>query len=151
MTQWWSIEVFDSTIQAALGWKDSYRSALVESALTSGAIEWTWTEHAHGVVFEVCFADESRWEAFRALPGVQAALDAAPDPVNGVLVYRGRGGSSGAASPRRPRPNAGAGALAMPEPARQREIDLATAEPAGLEDIVTSRRAMSRTRCRMDA
>ncbi len=124
MADWWSIEVFDSEIQAALRWKDSYRSALVESALTSGAIEWAWIEHRHGVVFEVSFTDEARWEAFRGLPGVQAALDAVPDPVNGLLVYRGRGGSSGASAPRRPRPTAGAGAVALPEPGELPVLDL---------------------------
>jgi hypothetical protein len=67
--------------------------------------------------FEVEFGDDSQWEAFRAIPAVQAALDAVPDPVNGLLVYRGRGGGSGASSPRRPRPTAGAGAMALPEPA----------------------------------
>ncbi len=128
MAEWWSIEVFDSQIQAALSWKDSYRSQLVESAITRGAIEWAWIEHRHGVVFEVCFADEARWEAFRSLPGVQAALDAVPDPVNGVLVYRGRGGGAGARSPRKPRPSAGAGALELPEPAAERAIDLSVAE-----------------------
>jgi len=131
MAEWWSIEVFDSRIQAALLWKDSYRSQLVESAVTSGAIEWSWIEHKSGVVFEVCFADEARWEAFRGLPGVQAALDAAPDPVNGVLVYRGRGGGAGARWPRRPRPSAGAGAIELPEPAAQRVLDLSAAELSG--------------------
>ena len=128
MADWWSIEVFDAQVQAALSWKDSYRSALVESALTSGAVEWAWLEHRSGVVFEVCFPDEARWEAFRALPGVQAALDAAPDPVNGVLLYRGRGGGAGARSPRRPKPSAGAGAIELPEPAAQRAVDLTSAE-----------------------
>lgn len=128
MAEWWSIEVFDAALQAALSWKDSYRTQLVESAITSGAIEWTWIEHQHGVVFEVSFADEARWESFRRLPGVQAALDAVPDPVNGVLVYRGRGGGAGARSPRRPRPSAGAGALALPEPVAERVIDLTVAE-----------------------
>lgn len=109
-------------------WADSYRSALVESALTSGAIEWTWIEHKSGVVLELCFPDEARWEAFRALPGVAAALDGAPDPVNGVLVYRGRGGGSGAGRPRRPRPSAGAGALALSEPEEARRLDLTGAE-----------------------
>lgn len=129
MAEYWSIEVFDSEIQAALHWKDSYRSALVESALTSGAVGWAWIEHRYGVVFEVCFGDEARWEAFRELPGVQAALDAVPDPVNGVLVYRGRGGSSGATSPRRPKPTAGAGAVQLPEPAEQRVLDLTASVP----------------------
>jgi hypothetical protein len=128
MAEWWSVEVFDSQLQAALSWKDAYRTQLVESAITSGAVEWAWIEHRHGVVFEVCFTDEVRWEAFRRLPGVQAALDAVPDPVNGLLVYRGRGGGAGARSPRRPKPSAGAGALELPEPAQQRVLDLTVAE-----------------------
>lgn len=128
MAQWWSIEVFDSELQAALQWKDSYRNRLVESAITSGAIEWAWIEHRSGVVFEMLFPDEARWEAFRALPGIQAALDAAPDPVNGVLIYQGRGGGAGARTPRRPRPSAGAGALGLPEPAGQVSFDLTTSE-----------------------
>ncbi len=128
MAQWWSIEVFDSRLQAALLWADSYRSALVETAITSGALEWSWVNHNHGIVFEVCFPDEARWEAFRALPGVRAALDAAPDPVNGVLVYRGRGGGAGAGRPRRPRPSAGAGAIALSEPEEERRLDLTAAE-----------------------
>jgi hypothetical protein len=53
---------------------------------------------------------------FRALPAVRAALDAVPDPVNGLLIYRGRGGSAGRPVPRKPRPLAGAGAVALPEP-----------------------------------
>jgi hypothetical protein len=101
-------------------------------AITSGAVEWTWIEHRNGVVFEVCFPDEARWAVFRALPGVQAALDAVPDPVNGVLVYRGRGGGAGARSPRKPRPSAGAGALELPEPATAMAVDLTRAEWAGL-------------------
>jgi len=128
MAEWWSIEVFDSRLQAALSWKDSYRDRLTEAAITSGAFEWAWTEHRHGVVFEVCFADEARWEAFRALPGVRAALDAVPDPVNGLLVYRGRGGGAGARRPRRPKPSAGAGALELPEPVADQIIDMTVAE-----------------------
>lgn len=71
MAQWWSIEVFDSEVQAALRWKDSYSSTLIESAITSGAVDWSWIEHRYGVVFEVCFADDSQWDRFRALLGVQ--------------------------------------------------------------------------------
>jgi len=127
MAEWWSIEVFDSQIQAALRWKDSYRVQIVEAAITSGAVEWAWIEHKTGVVFEVCFTDEAKWEAFRALPGVQAALDSVPDPVNGVLVYRGRGGGAGARRPRRPKPSAGAGALELPEPVDERTWDLTVA------------------------
>ena len=128
MANWWSIEVFDSEVQAALRWKDSYSASLIESAITSAALDWTWVEHRHGVVFEVRFADESQWDSFRALLRVQAALDAVPDPVNGLIVYRGRGGSSGAGKPRRPQPSAGAGAAELPEPTKQRVLDLTAAE-----------------------
>lgn len=109
-------------------WKDSYRTQIVEAAITSGALDWQWIEHKTGVVFEVSFADEVKWEQFRALPGVQAALDGVPDPVSGVLVYRGRGGSAGSRQPKRPKPSAGAGALELPEPGDQRILNLRRAE-----------------------
>jgi hypothetical protein len=131
MAQWWAIEVFDSAVQAALRWRDSYSQSLITSAITSGAVEWGWSQHQSGVVFEVCFADEDQWERFRALPVVRSALDAVPDPVNGLLVYRGRGGGSGARRPRRPRPSAGAGAIELPEPQQQRTVDLTAAELGG--------------------
>ncbi len=60
---------------------------------------------------------------------VQAALDAVPDPVNGLLVYRGRGGGAGATSPRRPRPGAGAGAMSLPEPGDEPVLKLTVATP----------------------
>ena len=115
MTEWWSIEVFDGPVPAAR-WKDAYSSSLIESAISNGAVDWTWHEHRWGVVFEVAFNHNTQWEAFRELPSVRAALDAVPDPVNGLLVYRGRGGGAGAAARRRPRPHAGAGAVELPEP-----------------------------------
>lgn len=131
MAEWWSIEVFHSELPASR-WRDSYSSTLVESAVTTGATSWGWHEHRWGVVLEIEFADDARWEAFRAIPAVQAALDAVPDPVNGLLVYRGRGGGAGAGSPRSPRPVAGAGAMALPEPGEQQQADLTDVVPAGL-------------------
>jgi hypothetical protein len=133
MAEWWSIEVFDSQIQAALRWQDSYRTQIVEAAITSGAVDWTWVTHRTGIVFEVSFEDEAKWDSFRALPAVQAALDAAPDPVYGVIVYRGRGGASGSRQPKRPKPSAGAGALELPEPVERRVLDLTQAEVGGGE------------------
>ncbi|HYZ00442.1 MAG TPA: hypothetical protein VFA92_03000, partial [Candidatus Binatia bacterium] len=91
--EWWSIEVFHGRFSAAL-WKDAHGAALVEAALTNGAVDWAWHEHRWGVVLELAFPDERRWEAFHELPAVQAALDAAPDPVKGLLVHRGRGGAA---------------------------------------------------------
>jgi hypothetical protein len=81
MAEWWSIEVFHGEFRARQ-WQDAYSSMLIESAVTAGASGWEWHEHRWGVVFEVEFGEDSRWETFRALPAVQAALDAVPDPVN---------------------------------------------------------------------
>jgi hypothetical protein len=116
-------------------WQDTYSNSLIESALTHGATNWEWHEHRWGVVLEVEFAEDHQWESFRALPAVRAALDAVPDPVNGLLVYRGRGGGAGSTSPRKPRPVTGAGAVALPEPGAEREISLTTATPP---DVLTS-------------
>ena len=136
MAEWWSIEVFHSEVQAASRWKDSYSAALIESAISSGAVEWGWIEHASGVVFEACFSDDARWEAFRALP----AVDAVPDPVNGLLIYRGRGGGAGSRSPRQPRPTAGAGPVELPDPANERLLDLtAAAAPGPVQDLCPAR------------
>ena len=123
MAEWWSVEVFHGEFRAS-SWQQAYSSSLIESAISHGAVDWSWTEHPYGVVFEVCFTDDAQWEAFRALPAVRAALDSVPDPVNGLLVYRGRGGGAGAPNPRRPRPTAGAGAAELPEPGPEKLMDL---------------------------
>ncbi|HTW11077.1 MAG TPA: hypothetical protein VME46_26490 [Acidimicrobiales bacterium] len=115
MSEWYSIEVFDGASSAAL-WADVHGDPLLESALSSGAVDWSWHHHSWGVVLELEFADTKSWEQWRALAHVQAALDAVPDPVSGLIVYRGRGGSSGASRPRRPRPLAGSGSAALPLP-----------------------------------
>jgi hypothetical protein len=130
MAEWWSIEVFHADLSARR-WKDAYEQALIEAAVTNGAVDWGWHEHRTGVVLEVAFEDESQWEAFRNLPAVRGALDAAPDPVNGLIVYRGRGGAAGSRKPRRPRPSPAAGALALDEPAESRRVDLTEAAPPG--------------------
>jgi hypothetical protein len=43
-----------------------------------------------------------------------------PDPVNGLLIYRGRGGAAGGRKPRKPRPAPGAAALELEEPRKRR-------------------------------
>lgn len=113
---WWmSIEVLHGELSAER-WRDAYGSFLDEAAITNGAREWSWHRDAWGVVFQVAFPDEEAWERFRDLPAVHAALDAVPDRINGLLIYRGRGGSSGRVVPRRPRPMGGSGAAALPIP-----------------------------------
>jgi hypothetical protein len=110
-----SIEVFDAAFPAS-SWVESYGDALVEAAIFTSAQDWNWQRTSWGVVFELAFAEEADWDRFRQLLIVQIALDAVPDPVGGLLIYRGRGGSSGATRPRKPRPMAGAGAASLPLP-----------------------------------
>jgi hypothetical protein len=111
--RWWSIEVRDGVLPARR-WKDGYGESLLEAAITHGAKRWEWTLMPGAVLLELGFREDADWERFRRLPVVTAALDATPDPVNGLYVYPGRGGSAGDRLPRRkPRPT-GAGAAAMP-------------------------------------
>jgi hypothetical protein len=130
MAQWWSIEVFHGEKQPASLWRDAYEDALTEAAVTNGALYWEWHEFQYGVIFEVCFATDEEWESFRDLPTVRGALDAVPDPVNGLLVYRGRGGAAGSRKPRKPKPAPGAAALELEEPVEERRINLLVAEAA---------------------
>ena len=125
MADWWSIEVFHGEFRARQ-WQDAYSSVLTESAVTAGATGWEWHEHRWGVVFEVEFGEDSRWEAFRAIAAVQAALDAVPDPVKHPQVYQG------APSPRGPRPAAGVGAMALPRPGAGQRAGLTAATRPGL-------------------
>lgn len=119
-----SIEVLDGEFSARL-WAEAHGDSLVEAALHEGVIEWNWQHFDWGSVLDVEFADEQAWERFRANPAVVAALDAVPDRVSGLLIYRGRGGTSAPREPRHPRPLAGAGAAALEFP------DEWTFEPAG--------------------
>ena len=115
MSEWYSIEVFDGASSAAR-WAEAHGDVLLESALTAGARDWTWQHHSWGVILEVEFADTRSWDLWRALAHVQAALEAVPDPISGLIVYRGRGGSSGRSRPRRPHPLIGSGSAALPLP-----------------------------------
>ena len=98
-----SIEVLDGEFPARL-WMEARGDALVEVALQCQVIEWRWQHFGWGTVLEIIVADEADWERFRTAPAVQAALDAVPDRVSGLMIYRGRGGTSAPREPRRPRP-----------------------------------------------
>ncbi|NUR61223.1 MAG: hypothetical protein HOV87_21560 [Catenulispora sp.] len=124
MGDWWSIEVADGEFSAA-SWKDTHGRDLIRTALEFGAEDWAWVERPWGVVLELCFPEDvvvGGWAAFRDAPLVKAALDAVPDPVNGLLLYPGRGGSSGARVPRKPKPAPAAAAAALPEPEVAQEL-----------------------------
>jgi hypothetical protein len=137
MAEWWSIEVFHGDKLPASRWRDTYEDLLTEAAITHGALYWEWHEFQYGVIFEVCFGTDEQWEAFLRLPTVRGALDSVPDPVNGLLVYRGRGGAAGSRKPRKPKPAPSAAALELEEPREPRRVDLRAieAEPGVARDL----------------
>jgi hypothetical protein len=130
MPEWLTVEVFDGDVPAS-GWRRAYENALIEAALTNGASFWDWHTTRWGVVLELVFDSDERLERYRSLPVIRAALDAVPDRVHGLLVYRGRGGGAGALVPRRPRPAPVAGAAALPDPERDETVRLGT-DPGGV-------------------
>lgn len=121
MDEWWSIEISGTDLDVS-AWIRSRGRDVIRTALEYGARDWDWVSGTWGVVLEFCFADTAAvhggWTAFIDNPLVKAALDAVPDPINGLFFYPGRGGSSSAPVPRRPRPApvAAAAALPVPEP-----------------------------------
>jgi hypothetical protein len=124
MAEWWSIEVFSSDKLPASSWRYAYEDELTEAAITNGAHYYEWHDTQYGVIFEVLFANDEQWDSFRALAGVRAALDGVPDPINGLLIYRGRGGAAGSSKPRKPKPAPSAAALELEEPREHRLIRL---------------------------
>jgi hypothetical protein len=123
MAEWWSIEVLHGEFSAFM-WQEQHDSALIEAALTNGALDGAWHAGSWGVVFEVLFENGQQWQEFRNLPAVRAALDAVPDSVNGLLIYPGRGGGADARKPRRPKPAPAASAVSLPEPQAEPQLDL---------------------------
>ena len=121
MPEWLTIEVFDGEVPAS-EWRRRHENALVEAAVTNGASFWDWHTTRWGVVLELAFDTDLSLERFRTLPAVRAALDQVPDWVHGLVVYRGRGGGSGALVPRRPRPRPAAGAAELPAPELDRYV-----------------------------
>ncbi len=119
MAEWWSIEVFSGDKLPASRWRYAYEDELTEAAITHGALYYEWHDTEYGVIFEVLFPGDAEWDAFRGLPAVSAALDGVPDPVNGLIIYRGRGGAAGGTKPRKPKPAPGAAALELEEPRRR--------------------------------
>lgn len=115
VAEWLTVEVFDADFPATR-WRRAHEDALIEAAVTNGASAWEWHDTRWGVVLELLFGTDEELERFRGLPVVLAALDAVPDRVRGLLVYRGRGGGAGAPVPRRPRPAPVAAAASLPAP-----------------------------------
>jgi hypothetical protein len=59
MAEWWSIEVLHGEF-SAFRWQEQHDSALIEAALTNGAVDGSWYADRWGVVFEICFENEER-------------------------------------------------------------------------------------------
>jgi hypothetical protein len=123
MAEWLTIEVVDAGSSAA-AWRGAHENDLIEAAITHGVTTWEWHELRWGLVLELLFDDDERLDRYRRLAGVVAALEAVPDPVSGLAVYRGRGGGSGARVPRRPLPHPVADAAPWPDPVPDRYVDL---------------------------
>jgi hypothetical protein len=70
---------------------------------------------------------------------VRSALDGVPDPVNGLIIYRGRGGGSGPRQPRKPKPAPSSSVMALPEPEEENLLHLAGIEPPGLPEATPGR------------
>jgi hypothetical protein len=121
--EWLTIEVLDGEVPAS-EWRRAHDDDLVQAAITNGAVYWEWHDTRWGVVLELVFDDDERLERYRALPVVRAALDAVPDFVHGLIVYRGRGGGAGASVRRRPRPLPVAGAAPLPTAEPERYVRL---------------------------
>ena len=116
MAEWFSIEVSNSASGSARTWSEAYGDVLTGIALSSGATSWDWRHEPWGSVLELELPDEATWSQFLAIDAVRASLEAVPDPVNGLSVHPGRGGSAGTRDPRRPRPLIGSGSAAVPIP-----------------------------------
>src|SRR4051812_4651308 len=127
MPEWLTIEVFDGEVPASR-WRLAHENVLVEAAVTHGVSFWDWNTTRWGVVLELAFDADASLERFRTLPVVRAALDQVPDWAHGLVVYRGRGGGSGARVPRRPRPQLSAGAAELPPPEPEWYVRLSTEE-----------------------
>jgi len=117
--EWWSIEISGGDF-AVSEWIRARGRDVIRTALEHGARDWTWVSGTWGVVLEFRFADDlapdGGWSAFVDNPLVKAALDAVPDPIGGLMLYPGRGGSCSTSVPRRPKPAPISAAAALPEP-----------------------------------
>lgn len=133
MAEWFSIEVSNSASGSARTWSEAYGDVLTGIALSSGATRWDWRHEPWGSVLEIELPDEAAWVGFLAVDAVRASLEAVPDPVNGLSVHPGRGGSAGTRDPRRPRPLIGSGSASVPIPDSVLEELVADRQPRVLD------------------
>ena len=110
-----TVEIIDGQFSATL-WFEQEGDRLLEAAFWHGASEWARHDLEWGLVVELGFPSQAEWDKCNADPVFLAVLDQVPDPVNGVHVSVGWGGSAGVREPRRPPKLPSAGAVALPDP-----------------------------------
>jgi hypothetical protein len=110
-----AIEILDAAFPAS-SWQRAWGDQLTTSAMSWSGLDWEWRHRTWGLIFLVAFPSQAEYEEWRKMPVVIAALDAVPDPVNGLVFHRGWGGTSGSGEPRKGKPLVGAGGAELPEP-----------------------------------
>ena len=110
-----ALEIIDGPFSAS-SWQHAYGDVVTNAAMEWSGLDWEWREFKWGLLFMVAFPSEDEYLAWRSMPVVIAALDAVPDPVNGLVFHRGWGGTSGSGEPRRGKPLVGAGGAELPLP-----------------------------------
>jgi hypothetical protein len=117
-------------IVSAFRWQEQHDSALIEAALTNGAVDGSWPADSWGVVFEVLFKTEEQWQAFRncqprARPWTRyrTPSTACSSTVAGAGERRGS---------RRPETAPAASAASLPEPETEPLLDLTGISPQDL-------------------
>lgn len=135
-----ALEIFDGPFSAS-SWQHAYGDALTTAAMSWSGLDWEWRHRTWGLIFLVAFPSEAEYDEWRKMPVVIAALDAVPDPVNGLVFHRGWGGTSGSGEPRRGKPMVGAGGAEIALPTDE-ALDDAVAEnvreTAGTGDVRTA-------------
>jgi hypothetical protein len=129
-----AIEILDAAFPAS-SWQGAYGDVVTNAAMSWGGLDWDWEEHPWGLLLKVAFPSEAEYEQWRTMPAIVAALDAVPDPVNGLIFHRGWGGTSGSGEPRRGRPLAGAGGAEVPLPEDADDSVIAVA-PGAVRDML---------------
>ncbi len=110
-----AIEILDGAFPAS-SWQRAWGDSVTNAAMSWSGLDWDWRSFSWGLLLMIAFPSEAEYEQWRQVPAVIAALDAVPDPVNGLVFHRGWGGTSGSGEPRRGKPMAGAGGAEVPVP-----------------------------------
>jgi hypothetical protein len=135
-----AIEILDAAFSAS-SWQHAYGDSLTTSAMSWSGLDWEWRHRTWGLIFLVAFPSQAEYEEWRKMPVVIAALDAVPDPVNGLVFHRGWGGTSGSGEPRRGKPLVGAGGAELAEPVAEVLDDVVAdvvRDAAGSTDVRTA-------------